>query len=83
MGASEALTDPSSLYNVGNNDLSDTETVLNVRNALASVQNVSLASSSLMCLRVCLMLFVCLMLSDYFLLVILSGGIRPSLRSVC
>ncbi|KAF3513272.1 hypothetical protein F2Q69_00001650 [Brassica cretica] len=39
MGASEALTDPSSLYNVGNNDLSDTETVLNVRNALASVQN--------------------------------------------
>lgn len=46
MGASEALTDPSSLYNVGNNDLSDTETVLNVRNALASVQNVSLASLS-------------------------------------
>ncbi|KAF8100974.1 hypothetical protein N665_0212s0018 [Sinapis alba] len=39
MGASEALTDPSSLYDVGNNDLSDTETVLTVRNALASVHN--------------------------------------------
>lgn len=42
MGASEVLTDPSSLYDVGNYYLSDTETVLTVRNALASVQNVSL-----------------------------------------
>ncbi|KAL0710708.1 hypothetical protein Bca4012_017686 [Brassica carinata] len=39
MGASEVLTDPSSLYDVGNYYLSDTETVLTVRNALASVQN--------------------------------------------
>uniref|UniRef100_M4E2I8 RNA polymerase I-specific transcription initiation factor RRN3 n=1 Tax=Brassica campestris TaxID=3711 RepID=M4E2I8_BRACM len=54
MGASEALTDPSSLYNVGNNDLSDTETVLNVRNALASVQNALLKalSGSVACIDV-------------------------------
>ncbi|CAF1716511.1 hypothetical protein Bca4012_041351 [Brassica carinata] len=39
MGASEALTDPSSLYDVGNVEFSDTYTMLTVRNALASVQN--------------------------------------------
>ncbi|KAJ4907081.1 RNA polymerase I specific transcription initiation factor RRN3 protein [Raphanus sativus] len=39
MGAAEVFTDPSSLYDVGNNDLSDTETVQGVRNALASVLN--------------------------------------------
>ncbi|CAF2290517.1 unnamed protein product [Brassica napus] len=39
MGASEVLTDPSSLYDVGNGEYSDTYTMLTVRNALASVQN--------------------------------------------
>ncbi|KAJ4903614.1 RNA polymerase I specific transcription initiation factor RRN3 protein [Raphanus sativus] len=39
MGASEALTDPSSLYDAGNVEFSDTYTMLTVRNALASVQN--------------------------------------------
>ncbi|WZZ55226.1 hypothetical protein YC2023_055333 [Brassica napus] len=39
MGASEVLTDPSSLYVVGNGEYSDTYTMLTVRNALASVQN--------------------------------------------
>uniref|UniRef100_M4EYG5 Uncharacterized protein n=1 Tax=Brassica campestris TaxID=3711 RepID=M4EYG5_BRACM len=51
MGASEALTDTSSLYDVGNVEFSDTYTMLTVTNALASVQNVSLAFSPLlMCL---------------------------------
>lgn len=45
MGASEALTDPSSLYDAGNVEFSDTYTMLTVRNALASVQNVSLFPS--------------------------------------
>ncbi|KAH0849285.1 hypothetical protein HID58_091379 [Brassica napus] len=39
MGASEALTDTSSLYDVGNVEFSDTYTMLTVTNALASVQN--------------------------------------------
>ncbi|KAL0740513.1 hypothetical protein Bca4012_082026 [Brassica carinata] len=39
MGASEILTDPSTLYDVGNVEFSDTYTMLTVRNALASVQN--------------------------------------------
>ncbi|CAH8343463.1 unnamed protein product [Eruca vesicaria subsp. sativa] len=40
MGAAEALTDPSSPYDLGNNtDLSDTESFHTVRNALLSVQN--------------------------------------------
>lgn len=52
MGASEVLTDPSSLYDVGNGEYSDTYTMLTVRNALASVQNVSVVAFSplLMCL---------------------------------
>ncbi|CAH8391498.1 unnamed protein product [Eruca vesicaria subsp. sativa] len=39
MGAAEVLTDPSSLYNMGNNDLPDTDNVITVRNALASVHS--------------------------------------------
>lgn len=52
MGASEVLTDPSSLYDVGNGEYSDTYTMLTVRNALASVQNVSVVAFSLLCLCV-------------------------------
>lgn len=49
MGAAEVFTDPSSLYDVGNNDSCDTETVQGVRNALASAQNVSVLLLSLSC----------------------------------